>query len=116
MSLVPPLRVGRGTLPSEGDAGDGIVADLDFHRDRLRRLGGEARDEHAAAARQHRAGDADDLSGRLAAAEDDFGDALPQGAVVVHLRVAQILKRAHLQVQHRLLGRDRPRFDLLQNL
>ena len=55
--------------------------------------GRDASDEHAAALLENFGGDFDDLRGSFASAEDDLGEALPQGAVLIDLCEAEISDR-----------------------
>lgn len=60
--------------------------------------------------------DADDLLVSLARAVDHLGHTLPHAAVVIHLGKAEILKRLHFQLEHRVRRGCFPHAHLLQQM
>jgi hypothetical protein len=83
-------------------------------RTSLRGVLAGARDEKVLGALGEFDGDVADVFGRLAEAEDDFGHALADGAVVIDLGEAQVLKRHVFEAVHGVVDIDAAGAHLLQ--
>ena len=68
--------------------------------------GGDAGDEHLLPVLQQLGGDLHDLFRRLAGAKDDFGEILPERAVRVHPREAEVGHRRGLKCAQDFFARN----------
>ena len=115
-SLVPALTSATGRVPSGGigallerrGARELDVAQLWQRRAALARLVRvEPRDEDVLARAGQLARDAHDLRGRLSLAEHDLGRTLPERAVVIDGRVAEVRERQVLELRDRVVDARR---------
>src|SRR5208337_2615628 len=99
------------------DTGVGMVhqcSKLAFGDTRLVR--GEPRNDQIGSRREHAPPDRDQLIGRLAFAEDHFGNPAPDAAVVVELGKAKVLERQLADVLERSAGSHAARGDTVEDL
>ncbi len=77
---------------------------------------GRTRGEHVAFMLRQAGEDPGHLRRRFAQAENHLGHALPQGAVMIHLRESQVFKWKMAEASNRLIGRELLGPDLIEQM
>ena len=97
----------RGPFFNRDAAGGFVMNDvLEFFSQRARVLGGDAGDQNPLLAFEKFRGNLQDLLGRFARAENDFGKTFAQSAMHVHLREAEVGDRRGLEGAQNLVAAD----------